>query len=74
MSGKASENGANGNHRGTISRLGSQAIRALTPQFLALILLNMLFFAVLFWYLDARAKHSVEVINQLLTSCLKTPL
>jgi hypothetical protein len=54
-------------------RLGSQVIHGLSPQFLALIVINALFIGVLFWFVDARARHSVAVIQQLLTSCLHPP-
>jgi hypothetical protein len=54
-------------------RLGSQVIHGLSPQFLALIIINALFIGVLFWFVDARARHSVAVIQQLLTSCLHPP-
>jgi hypothetical protein len=55
----------------TISKLAEQAISALTPQFLAVIILNILFIGILFWFVDQRAQHSMAVINQLLHACLK---
>lgn len=61
----------NGNHQNIILKLGSQVVHALPPQFLGLILVNMIFIGVLFWYIDARAQHSVAVINQLLARCLQ---
>jgi hypothetical protein len=55
---------------GTISKLGSQVISALTPQAFALIVLNILFIGVLFWFVNARAEHTAAVITQLLEACL----
>jgi hypothetical protein len=55
----------------TLAQLGSQIIAALSPPFLMLILLNILFIGILFWFVDARAQHSMAVINQLLHACLK---
>lgn len=56
---------------GTFTKLSQSAIRAMTPQLLALVILNILFIGILFWFLDARAQHSMAVINQLLHACLK---
>jgi hypothetical protein len=61
----------NGNHQNIILKLGSQVVHALPAQFLALLLINAAFLGVLFVYIDRRAAHSVEIINQLLQSCLK---
>jgi len=55
---------------GAVSRFSHHVVNALAPQFLALIILNALFFGAMFWYVDARARHSVDIINQLLLSCL----
>jgi hypothetical protein len=55
---------------GAVSRFSHHVVNALAPQFLALIVLNSLFLGIFFWYVDARAAHSMEVINQLLLSCL----
>ena len=50
--------------------LGSQLVRSLAPQFLALVILNVLILAGLGWFIDARARHTAAVLNQLLTACL----
>jgi hypothetical protein len=60
----------NGNHRGVVARLASQAIHALSPQFLALIIVNMIFIGMLFWYIEGRAQHTMTIVNQLLQACL----
>ena len=54
-----------------VTHVGSQVIAALQPQFLALILVNIMFMGVFIWYIDGRARHSVEIIKTLLDSCLK---
>ena len=55
-------------------QVSEATVRALAPQFLALVLLNALFLGVLFWFVDARARHTAALLNQLLASCLeKTP-
>jgi hypothetical protein len=56
---------------GVAARLGSRVIHALAPQFLALILLNIVFLGLLVWYIDARADHAAAVMKQLLDTCLQ---
>jgi hypothetical protein len=63
----------NGGHTTVVQaaiKLGGQAAHTLGPQFLALIIVNAMFLAALFWFVDARARHSVDVIQQLLQACL----
>jgi hypothetical protein len=55
---------------GAVSRFSHHVVRALAPQFLALIVLNTMVFGAFFWYADARARHTMDIINQLLLSCL----
>jgi len=65
----ASEKNGNGNHTTIVSaavKLGSKV----TPQALALLLFNAGILLLLFWYIDARAKHSMVIIDQLLAACL----
>jgi len=63
----------NGNgHRGGMLAAVLDTIRTLPPAFILLLLLNALFLAALIWYVDARAKHSVDIIQQLLQACLRT--
>lgn len=52
------------------SKLGNTVVRSLAPQFLALVLINVMFMGVFVWYLDTRANHAAEVIRQLLAACL----
>jgi hypothetical protein len=69
-----SGNGHGNGHTTIVSagiKLGSHVVTSLAPQFLALVLVNILFLGTFVWYVDARAKHSVEVIQQLLAQCLK---
>jgi hypothetical protein len=51
-------------------KLGQSVVGGLGPQFLALIIVNVLFLAGLFWFVDARATHTASVLNQLLQACL----
>jgi hypothetical protein len=53
-------------------KLGSQVVQGLRPEFLALLLVNVLLMGAFIWFVDARAKHFALVFNQLLTSCLQT--
>jgi len=55
---------------GALSSLSEKLVGALPPQFLALVVINVLFLGALFWFIDARANHAAEVLNQLLSSCL----
>jgi hypothetical protein len=54
-------------------KLGGQAAHTLGPQFLALIIVNGLALGFLFWFVDARARHTADVLNQLLHACLTKP-
>jgi hypothetical protein len=56
---------------GVAQKLGSQVVRSLAPQFLALILVNVAFFAAFIWFANKRAEHTVQIMQQLLDSCLK---
>lgn len=51
--------------------IGSQLVRSLAPQFLALIIITAMALGGLFWFVDARAEHTVTLINQLLQACLQ---
>ena len=56
---------------GAVSRISSQVVSSLKPQFLALILVNAIFMGVFIWYIDARARHAAEIMRQLFETCLK---
>ena len=56
---------------GAVSKLGAQVVNALAPQFLALILINIIFVGLLVWHIDARADHTREIMQQLLDKCLQ---
>jgi hypothetical protein len=63
----------NGGHTTVVQaaiKLGGQAAHTLGPQFLALIIVNGLALGFLFWFVDARARHTADVLNQLLHACL----
>jgi hypothetical protein len=65
----------NGGHTTVVQaaiKLGGQAAHTLGPQFLALIIVNGLALGFLFWFVDARARHTADVLNQLLHACLKS--
>jgi len=55
---------------GLIAGLSEKLIHALPPHFLLLAILNAAVLLFLFWFIDARAKHTAEVLNQLLSACL----
>jgi hypothetical protein len=56
---------------GVAARLGGRLINALAPQYLALILINAIFLGLFVWYIDARAQHAREIMQQLLDACLQ---
>jgi hypothetical protein len=64
-------NGSNNTIIGAGVKLGSAVVEALTPNFLALLLINALFLGLLYWFVDARARHTVELVNRLLETCLQ---
>lgn len=51
-------------------KLGQSVIHRLSPQFIAVIVINAMFLLLLFWFLDARATSTASVLNQLLQSCM----
>jgi len=55
---------------GAAHKLSAQLISALTPQFLALVLVNIAFLGLFIWYIGARADHAAAVMQQLLDTCL----
>jgi hypothetical protein len=65
----------NGNSHTTVVqaaiKLGQSVTHGLGPQFLALVLVNIVFMGAFVWYVDARARHSVVIIERLLASCLQ---
>jgi len=64
----------NGNHTTIVGaglKLGHGVINALSPNFLALLLINVLFLGTLYWYVDARARHTAELVEKLLNACLQ---
>jgi hypothetical protein len=65
----------NGNGNTTIVaaglKLGHGVVNALSPNFLALILINVLFLGSLYWFVDARARHTAELVEKLLSACLQ---
>lgn len=52
-------------------KLGNTVVSSLAPQFLALILINALFLGAMYWFIDARARHTVDLVNRLLATCLE---
>lgn len=64
----------NGNGNTTVIaaglKLGTGVVQALSPNFLALICVNCLFLGTLYWFVDARARHTAELLQQLLSACL----
>ena len=60
---------ANGGRNGVIGRTLA-VLATLPPAFLALIVLNLLFIAVMGWVLDAHGERRLELIEKVLESCL----
>jgi len=58
---------------GAVSRVGSQMVHSLAPQFIAMLLANVVFMGAFVWYVNQRAEHSVDVITRLLDNCLRKP-
>jgi hypothetical protein len=70
----APPSGHNGNGHTTVVqaaiKLGQSVTHGLGPQFLALVLCNVMALGFLAWFVDARARHTADVLNQLLSACL----
>ena len=65
----------NGNGNTTISntviKLGSQLVSSIgPPQFIVLIVLNVILLGFLYWFVSARAQHTADILNQLFSKCL----
>jgi hypothetical protein len=54
----------------SLANVGTQILASLTPQLLAIILLNIVFIGLFIWFIDARANHTVMVMQQLLDACI----
>jgi len=54
----------------SLANVGTQIVASLTPQLLAIILLNIVFIGLFIWFIDARANHTVMVMQQLLDACM----
>jgi hypothetical protein len=70
---EAPPNGNGGGHTTVVQaaiKLGQSVTHGLGPQFLALVLCNVMALGFLAWFVDARARHTAEVLNQLLQACL----
>jgi len=63
-------NGTNITVVGAVHKLSSQLISAMTPQFLALVVVNIAFLGLFIWYIGARADHAASIMQQLLDNCL----
>ena len=61
---------ANGNGHTTIVSSVTRLAHSLPSQFLALLVLNGVVLGLLFWFVDARARHAAEIMNRLLAACL----
>jgi len=72
LSDKPAPGNGNGGHTfvQAVVKLGNSVVAGLGPQALALLLFNAGILLLLFWFVDARAKHSMAIINQLLAACL----
>ena len=56
---------------GAVESVSNKVLAGLPAQFLALVLINVVFMGAFVWYVDARSRHSVDIIQQLLSSCLQ---
>jgi hypothetical protein len=73
MSEAPKTNGNGHGHTTIISagvKLGNTVLQSLSPNFLALLILNVLMLGLLYWFVDARARYTVELLNKLLAACL----
>lgn len=61
----------NGTILGAVSRFGSQVVGSLAPQFLALLIVNAFFMGAFVWFVSKRAEHTMDIMRELLASCLQ---
>jgi len=71
-----SDKSPNGNGHTTIVnagvKLGSQLVNSIgPPQFIVLIVLNVILLGFLYWFVSARAEHTADILNQLMSTCLR---
>lgn len=59
---------------GPVSRLGQSLISALPPAFIVLVLLNLAFLAVIFWFLDDQLTQRDAMARELFHRCLEVAL
>jgi hypothetical protein len=48
----------------------TRVIQSLKTEFLALVIINILFLGFFIWFIDSRANHTTNVLQQLLDLCL----
>jgi hypothetical protein len=71
---EAPKNGNGHGHTTIVSagfKLGNAVVSSLSPNLIALIIANLIFMGGFVWYVDSRARHTVDIIQTLLNACLQ---
>jgi hypothetical protein len=55
---------------GALSALGQSLIAALPPVFLMLLLINLVFLAMVMWFVDKNSEQRVAIVRDIVDSCL----
>jgi hypothetical protein len=64
----------NGGVVGAASRLGQSVVSALPPAFLLLVIVNMMFIGIMFWFLERQQSERNAMIGKFVDRCLDIAL
>ena len=59
---------------GLVSRVGDDLIRALPPAFLLLVVLNIVFLALVMWFINSQQEARNSLINTVIDRCMDIAL
>ena len=68
-----SRNGSKGVIAGAFD-LSNRLVSALPPAFLMLVLINALFIALVFWFMDSQSKQRTAMVEKLVDKCMEIAL
>ena len=56
----------------TVNNLGGKLLLTMPGQFLALLVVNVIFLAVTMWFLDSQIETRTELVKSIITRCMDT--
>jgi len=59
---------------GQVARLSDKLVSTLPPAFLLLVLLNLMFLALVMWFLNSQANQRTAMVEKLVDNCMQIAL